>query len=91
MATYHVRGQQVTKRQRAVLCCSFFVLWVPPMTFAQDAAAQADAAYQAKNWSEATKLYNDLAAANPQRSKDGGKTWNVEYDFTYLRKVTSYK
>ena len=21
-----------------------------------------------------------------QGSKDGGKTWNVEYDFTYLRK-----
>jgi hypothetical protein len=26
-----------------------------------------------------------------QGSKDGEKTWNVEYDFTHLRKVTSYK
>jgi hypothetical protein len=34
------------------------------MTFARD-AAQADAAYQAKNWSDATTLYNDLAIANP--------------------------
>jgi tetratricopeptide repeat protein len=43
----------------------FFVLCVPFVTFAQDAAAQADAAYQAKNWSEAIKLYSDLADANP--------------------------
>ena len=115
IATYHVRGQQVMKRQRAVLCCIFVVLCVPLVTFAQNAAAQADAAYQAKNWSEATKLYSDLADANPavarywyrlgvaaqaslgpdrvrqfsQGSKDDGKTWSVEYDSTYLRKVSS--
>ena len=56
---------QVMKRQRAVLCCIFCVLCVPVLTFAQNAAAQADAAYEAKNWSEATKLYSDLADANP--------------------------
>jgi hypothetical protein len=27
----------------------------------------------------------------PQGSTEGGKTPNVEYDFTYVRKVTSYK
>ena len=130
------------KRQRAVLCCIFFVLCGPRLTFAQNAAAQAHAAYQAKNWSEATTLYSDLAHANPavarywyrlgvaaqasgalkesvmdfwtddipqpdgtklrrhlqffnlgpdkvrqfsQGSKDGGKTWSVEYDFTYTK------
>jgi tetratricopeptide (TPR) repeat protein len=46
-----------------VLCCIFFVLCVPLVTFAQNAAAQADAAYPAKNWSEATKLYSDLQAS----------------------------
>ncbi|MFL6354314.1 MAG: TPR end-of-group domain-containing protein [Bryobacteraceae bacterium] len=65
MATYHVSGQQVMKRQRAVLCCMFCVLCLPVVTFAQNAAAQADAVYEAKNWSEAAKLYSDLANANP--------------------------
>ena len=64
IATYHVRGQQLMKRQRAVLGCMFFVFWVPLLTFVHD-TAQADAAYEAKNWSEATKLYRDLADANP--------------------------
>lgn len=53
------------KNQGAVLCCALFLLNVPLAMFAQEAAAQADAAYQGKNWSEAAALYSTLAHANP--------------------------
>lgn len=70
MATYHVRGQQLMKRHCAVLGCMFFVFCVPLVRFAHD-SAQADAAYEAKNWSESTKLYSDLADANPAVARIG--------------------
>jgi hypothetical protein len=54
----------VIKRQRA--SAPFHLLCrVRAVTFAQNASVQAEAAYEAKNWSEATKLYSDLADSNP--------------------------
>jgi hypothetical protein len=35
------------------------------VTFAQNASIQAEAAYEAKNSSEARKLYSDVADSNP--------------------------
>jgi hypothetical protein len=37
IATYHVKGQQVMKKQHGVRCYTFFVLFVPFVTLAQDA------------------------------------------------------